>query len=308
MAEVPNLKLTLVRGLPGAGKTSWSKKQVLDTRDTIRVNKDNLREMIHASRYLPQNEQSIVFLEMCIAEYYLTVENQNVIVDDTNLNPKMLAAWEDFVQKMQFKGMTGLKMQIHDVETDVYTCVERDYERGQKGGVSVGRHVIYQMAMQYGKIDPEIHYILCDIDGTLANLEHRRHYVREGKKDWKGFFGEMDNDTLREEIWKQVDDTAMAAREQGKKVYVFLVSARPETYRKTTEAWLDRMGIKDYTALFMRREGDSRDDSIVKREILNAYFKDKSKIIKVFDDRPRVIRMWREEGLEVVDVGDGVEF
>ena len=29
----------------------------------------------------------------------------------------------------------------------------------------------------------------------------------------------------------------------------------------------------------------------------------------VFDDRPSVLRMWREiEGLQVVDVGHGVEF
>jgi len=31
-------------------------------------------------------------------------------------------------------------------------------------------------------------------------------------------------------------------------------------------------------------------------------------IVKVYDDRPSVIRMWREKGLEVEDVGAGVEF
>ena len=28
--------------------------------------------------------------------------------------------------------------------------------------------------------------ILCDIDGTVANNDHRQHFL-EGKKDWDGF-------------------------------------------------------------------------------------------------------------------------
>ena len=31
--------------------------------------------------------------------------------------------------------------------------------------------------------------IICDIDGTIANLQHRLHYIRnpEGTKDWDSF-------------------------------------------------------------------------------------------------------------------------
>ena len=36
--------------------------------------------------------------------------------------------------------------------------------------------------------------VLCDIDGTVANNDHRQHYL-EGKKDWDGFFSELINDT-----------------------------------------------------------------------------------------------------------------
>ena len=35
--------------------------------------------------------------------------------------------------------------------------------------------------------------ILCDIDGTVANNDHRQHFL-EGKKDWDGFFSELVND------------------------------------------------------------------------------------------------------------------
>ena len=35
--------------------------------------------------------------------------------------------------------------------------------------------------------------VLCDIDGTIANNDHRQHYL-EGKKDWDGFFSELINE------------------------------------------------------------------------------------------------------------------
>jgi hypothetical protein len=58
----------------------------------------------------------------------------------------------------------------------------------------------------------------------------------------------------------------------------------------------------------MRRADDMRDDTIVKKQMLDTYFPDTSKIEAVIDDRPPVIRMWRENGLNVIDVGKGIEF
>jgi hypothetical protein len=57
----------------------------------------------------------------------------------------------------------------------------------------------------------------------------------------------------------------------------------------------------------MRRKGDKRQDTDVKSDIYNRYLKQYD-IVRVFDDRPSVIRMWREKGLEVEDVGNGEEF
>src|SRR3546814_20900822 len=36
--------------------------------------------------------------------------------------------------------------------------------------------------------------IIFDIDGTLADVGHRRHLVTQGRKDWGRFFDEMVND------------------------------------------------------------------------------------------------------------------
>ena len=51
------------------------------------------------------------------------------------------------------------------------------------------------------KIPKEI--ILCDIDGTIANNNHRQHLLGEFK-DWDKFFYEMSNDEPIDEVIRLV--------------------------------------------------------------------------------------------------------
>tara|TARA_Y100001963_G_C6747458_1_gene432386 strand:- start:983 stop:1612 length:630 start_codon:yes stop_codon:yes gene_type:complete len=41
---------------------------------------------------------------------------------------------------------------------------------------------------------------ICDIDGTLMNIEHRRHFVEGDKKDWKSFEDNIKHDTLNKQL------------------------------------------------------------------------------------------------------------
>jgi FMN phosphatase YigB (HAD superfamily) len=193
----------------------------------------------------------------------------------------------------------GAKVETVLMETSLEDCIHRDFNRQE----SVGRHVIIGMAMQNGLYQkPEKGIVICDIDGTLADINHRRHFVVKEPKDHKSFFAAISMDKPRFEVYEQV----MKFREEGYEI--FLVSGRPEEYRKETWDWLNAHFLNMfYKALFMRPAGDHRPDSEVKQEIYNRYFKNYS-IYKVIDDRPRVIRMWQENGLEVIDVGDGIEF
>ena len=47
----------------------------------------------------------------------------------------------------------------------------------------------------------------------------------------------------------------------------------------------------------MRSKGDHRSDTEVKKEIYDKYIKDKYNILCVFEDRDKVVKMWRDEGL-----------
>ena len=67
----------------------------------------------------------------------------------------------------------------------------------------------------------------------------------------------------------------------------------------------DGKPLPPYDALFMRAEGDSRRDSIVKQEIFDTDVRDRWRVVGVFDDRQQVVRMWRGLGLTVFQVAEG---
>jgi len=286
-------KIVMLKGLPASGKSTLAKEMLKSGGNYYRVNRDLLREMLFFSDWRGSREELVVTVEMD-AVHDILMSGASVIIDDTNLSESHDNMWREYADSH------GAKFEIIIVDTPLDECIARDEKRDKK----VGKSVIVGLAMQNGLYSPQ-KAVLCDLDGTMADLEHRLHYVhpKEGElKDWKSFFAEIPNDSLIEDVAAQVADLI------DEDTDLFYISARPENYRKETEEWLERVGAPKYKALFMRRAHDKREDSLIKSELLHRYFPDKSIIKCVFDDRPRVIRMWREEGLEVIDCGSGEEF
>lgn len=282
-------KLIIMRGLPASGKSTRAKEVVEQSGNAVRINQDLLRTMLHYDKFTVQNEKFTAKAKRELIKYFLTQTNRKVVVDDTNLNPSTLESIKNIAKECK------IEFQVITMETDIEECIRRDSLREKK----VGREVIINMARRYGLYDFKNSEVIVDIDGTLADIEHRRHFVEQDKKDWKSFFEAMGDDPVREEVLGEV-------RELSKSHDIVLVSGRPERYKQETLEWLDKHNVPRVT-LLMRGMNDSRPDDIVKEEILNNYFV-KSKIFLVIDDRPRVIRMWQRNGLNVKDVGDGVEF
>jgi hypothetical protein len=73
-----------------------------------------------------------------------------------------------------------------------------------------------------------------------------------------------------------------------------------------TEKWLKRHKIP-YKMLFMRPNNDKGADNITKRRIYDNYLNDMD-IIRVYDDRPQVVKVWESLGLDVINVGSGKDF
>jgi phosphoglycolate phosphatase-like HAD superfamily hydrolase len=145
--------------------------------------------------------------------------------------------------------------------------------------------------------------VVFDIDGTIANIEHRLDYVRSKPKNWKAFDAGIPNDKVN----PYVAAAFFALRDAGHDI-VF-ASGRNERSRDATVAWLDANGFwQPSSHLWMRKADDFRSDDIVKLEILDEIIADYGKKPDmVFDDRPRVIRAWRSQGIFVFNVYQGEE-
>ena len=273
------LKVILTRGLPGSGKSTWAKTMMGDSYK--RVNKDDLREMLDNSHFSKSNEKFILKIRDKIILSALE-DGKHVIVDDTNLNPKHLNHIEELV-----KGKAEVK--IKDFTTvSLEKCIERDLKRIN----SVGEKVIRDMYNKYLKITEEYveskelpHAIIVDIDGTLSKMNDRSPY------DWS----KVGEDFCQEHI-KSIVDTY-----QGK---VIIMSGRDGCCKSETTSWLRKHEIK-YDLLLMRDEGTTEKDSIIKKRLFDNNIKGKYYIDFVLDDRNQVVEMWRNIGLNCLQVAEG---
>lgn len=139
--------------------------------------------------------------------------------------------------------------------------------------------------------------VIFDIDGTLADLSHRLHHIQRHPVNWDAFFAEVGNDAVIEPVRE------LAQALHGAGYQVILVSGRTDKVRDLTIGWLEAHAIP-FDALHMRREGDYRQDFIVKSELLDVVLAEGYEILCVVDDRPSVVAMWRDRGLTCLQCRD----
>lgn len=138
-------------------------------------------------------------------------------------------------------------------------------------------------------------FIVFDLDGTLADCRHRVHFVRDGGHDWDSFFAECVNDPP---ILTTI--AALNAHwDAGHRVEIW--SARSDVVRAETVAWLIAQKIDPSLLVHMRSAGDMTPDVDMKRSWLLALHPFERPDI-VYDDRQRVVDMWRAQGVACFQV------
>lgn len=158
--------------------------------------------------------------------------------------------------------------------------------------------------------------VFVDIDGTVANLAHRRKYVAQKPKNYPAFEKGIPDDLPI--AW--VIDAVARLYDAG--WTVVMCTGRRETQREATEKWLADNGVR-YHAFYIRAEfeyeadgsvkktrkgnpkPDYRHDYIVKAELLAQARADGYDPDVVFDDRNQVVEMWRANGIPVVQTAEG---
>lgn len=159
--------------------------------------------------------------------------------------------------------------------------------------------------------------IICDLDGTLANCDHRRHLVQKFKpdgtknkhRDYEQFHDLCKNDTVHEAVHELlVRMCGWSMNYEYRTHDVIFVTGRPERTRLATQWWLedntDCPAFGYGQQLYMRPDGDTRADFIVKQEILDTKLV-KEDILFCVDDRQQVVDMWRRNGLVCMQVAKG---
>ena len=167
--------------------------------------------------------------------------------------------------------------------------------------------------------------IIFDLDGTLAIIEKRR--IKAGsptgltptkeKMDWNIFF-DGKNIELDEPNYPVIS-MAQMYYEKGFNIVIF--SGRNDRSYKETKEWLEKYEVP-YNLLVMRPDKfkdkswpiaagnpatpDMRfmPDEILKKKMLDT-FVDIDDVFLVVDDRDKVVKMWRDLGLNTFQVAPG---
>lgn len=169
-----------------------------------------------------------------------------------------------------------------------------------------------------------------DLDGTLALIDHRRHFVHkcescrgtglipeavsamfEGEPhlfckgykwngpNWPAFFEACDRALPN----LPVIETIIALANSDADIEVW--SGRSDRVLKATRKWL-KWHANDPVLAHMRADGDFTPDDVLKEKWLNELSKyDRNRLVAVFDDRDKVVAMWRRNGVACFQVAPG---
>ena len=284
------VKILVLQGTPASGKSTYAKS--LNPKVWKRVNRDDLRNMIGGT-HSKEREKFVTSMEVRFVEECI-LEGRNVVIDDTNLNPKTIRMWKDIAEEYD------CDIEFKEIHIPMAEAIERDQNRD----ASVGKKVIMQFYKTYYPEDYRTYFtdtriatntmdetkpdvILCDLDGTIA--------LHNGRDAFE--YDKIDTDVPNVRLERLLASSSIP---------VIFLSGRegtPVAYSKTSE-WLTKLGYGE-SQLFMRQEKDFRPDEVVKKELYETYIKPNYNVVAIFDDRNKVVKMWRELGLMCCQVNEG---
>ena len=281
-------RLIILQGVPAAGKSTWAREFIKGKKDWVIVNRDSIRDG-RGDYWIPEQEEYISDLE----EYHVTralERGLNVIIDATNLNPKTKAKWTQIAEQF------SIEPEWKEFKISYQEAIERDSKRERPVGKGVIRDFFnkYYPDMICSMSDERIikmpqnkmpHAVICDIDGTVALRNNRSPF------DYSKVCEDTFDPRMLEVLYTFI--------ESGVKIIFVTGREDVDNCRELTIKWLDKNIAYSERGwdLIMRSKGDHRSDTEVKKEIYDKYIKDKYNILCVFEDRDKVVKMWRDEGL-----------
>lgn len=280
------MKAIILKWIPWCGKSTLAKQYkenwyMIFNNDSVRAHFPDMKEI---------NVKQLILDDIRTASLVW----KDIVRDNTHINQSTLDNCKKYCEDLWYD------VEVIDVfrklRQDIWTpsqaldlCLLRNSKREWIS--SVPNSVIIDMYLKdwYKLTDKEV--ILCDLDGTLYNIEHRLPYV----KDWARF--ESDDEISKDKIYPMVRD---AIRALSEKYHIIFLSWRRNTYEAQTIRNLERDWLfkswDELPDLLMRNSWDSRKDDIVKEEFYETISKN-HKIVAAFDDRKMVCDLWKKKWL-----------
>lgn len=303
------LKCILTVGIPGSGKSFWSKLEVAKDPDNwARINNDLIRDMLNDSVWSKNYEKLVTNTRLFLIKEALK-NDKNVILDNLNLN------------KVHFNDVVKIAASLNkDIEVseklfyiDLNEAIERDSLR--VGKAKVGENVIRKWWKESGKEKfkdrvPQVKIlnktismpfkfmiqdeskpraVIFDNDGTIS-------LIHSGRSPYDASSCDLDHPH------HHVIECMKLYYNAGYKI--LFVSGREDKDRVPTELFYKKHFPEVKYKLFMRQTGDQRKDVIIKEEIFNSYIKDKYYVAGWFDDRLQVSEWVYKSGLPLFRVND----
>lgn len=293
-------ELIITRGIPASGKTTWAKAWVTEAPATrLRVNRDDLRRMLYGVSYGLdyKAEQGITRHQQAIVKDALA-NGVDVVIDDTNLRARFVKAWFAFSENVRFvdfkisaeDAVLRDSTREHSVGAEVIRSFAAKFLRkGELPPVPERPETVVEVVQQYEPDDNLDPAVIFDIDGTLAHIREGGRSPYDGTR--------VHEDTVDVAVARMLNQLDGLNR-------IIIMSGRDAKYRPETEKWLRDNNIR-YDEFYMRPEGDVRKDHVVKLELFDAHVRDRFAVHAVFDDRNRVVEMWRSIGLKCMQVQEG---
>ena len=144
--------------------------------------------------------------------------------------------------------------------------------------------------------------IIFDLDGTLAIINERREKATlpNGKMDWETFFDPANIELDKPNV--PVIDVFRVMAAAGYRVGVF--SGRDAISYNETLQWLQKYEV-NFDFIRMRPIGSNTPDDVLKKQWLDDELNAGEEILCVFDDRDKVVKMWRDNGITCMQVNYG---
>jgi predicted kinase len=294
------LDCKILIGVPASGKSTWSTDFVKKNPKYVRLNRDSYRYMLKDQGFCEPKIEDII-TDMFFHGIDVALSRKlSLILDNTNLKRSVIDELVKYVE-------TRANVSFMVFPISLETAIERDNAREKK----VGEEVIKKMYKAYEDLMDSYNYsdqkkkifvykeplwlpnlpkiTIFDLDGTLTHANGKRSYF-----DWY----KCDRDDLDQVVYRAYQ-RHLAAGDT-----IFIITGREEYARESTELWLSTYA-PGYQRLLMREKDDRRPDYVVKAELYNEHIKGKFNVEVIYEDKPKVVDMWRELGLKVFQVSKG---